>query len=382
MIASMTDKDACNDDDEQARPGLGPSENGAARLRARGGLARAAKLTPEQRHQIASEAAQRRWAQRPDKVADSMPRVLPGFKGELDLGGSKLPCAVIEGPNGIQRVLTENGITKAILGSRSGASKRLKRAADESGGFLPLFLAPSQLSPFIQEKFSQEGQDGPLTPIDSVDGDRIVRVYDAAVLPSACEVWLKAREKGALQKQQLGKAKQAEILMRALAHTAIVALIDEATGYEKVRPQNALQAFLDKIIRKELVAWAKRFPDEFYENIYRLKGWPWPGMQKNRYSIVAHYTRDLVYDRLGPGVLKELEEKSPKNDKGYRPTKFHQWLTDDIGHPMLAQHLYALIMFQRLAIRSGHGWNRFLTTVDHAMPKQNTTSCCRLTPKN
>jgi P63C domain len=62
---------------------------------------------------------------------------------------------------------------------------------------------------------------------------------------------------------------------------------DWCVGGEAVRPQQALQAFLEKIIRKELAAWAKKFPDEFYENIYKLKGWPWPGMGKNRYSVVA-----------------------------------------------------------------------------------------------
>ena len=45
---------------------------------------------------------------------------------------------------------------------------------------------------------------------------------------------------------------------------------------------------------------------EFYENIYKLKGWPWPGMSKNRFSVVAHYTNDLVYERVAPGLLAEL----------------------------------------------------------------------------
>ena len=52
--------------------------------------------------------------------------------------------------------------------------------------------------------------------------------------------------------------------------------------------------YLEQLIRKELAAWAKKFPDEFYENIYKLKGWPSSGMRKNRFSVVAHYTRDLV----------------------------------------------------------------------------------------
>ena len=123
------------------------------------------------------------------------------------------------------------------------------------------------------------------------------------------------------------------MLTRALAQTGIVALIDEATGYEKVRPQNALQSYLELVIRKELAAWAQRFPEEFYENIYRLKGWKWPGMQKKRFSIVAHYTKDLIYKRLGPGVLEELEKKRPINEKGYRPNNSPMAYRRHLRHP-------------------------------------------------
>jgi P63C domain len=183
-----------------------------------------------------------------------------------------LPCAIVQGPDGILRVLSETGISNAILGNRSGASKRLKKAASEGGTPVPVFLAPRQLSPFIDKDLVE----GPLKPIDYMDGDRVVRGYDASVLVAVCDIWLRAREAGALQSQQLGKAQKAEILTRALAHTAIVALVDEATGYEKVRPQNALQEYLALIVRKELATWVKKFPDEFYENIYKFKGWTWP----------------------------------------------------------------------------------------------------------
>ena len=335
--------------------------------RAKGGYARAACLSQDQRSAIASEAAKKRWRDR--RRAEDVPRVLEGFKSELHLAGVKIPCAVISGPKGIQRVLTENGITYAILGERSGASKRLKKAASEDGALLPLFVAPSQLKPFI----SKELEDGPLKPIDYQDGDRIVRGYDASVLVVVCNIWLSARQAGALQAQQLPKAQKAELLTRALAETGIVALVDEATGYEKVRPQNALQRYLEILVRKELAAWAKKFPDEFYENIYRLKGWPWLGMGKNRYSVVAYYTRDLVYERLGPGLLKELESKSPRNGDGYRVSRLHQWLTDDVGDPLLAQHLHSLVMLQRLALANGYGWHRFLNSVNQVLPKRGAT---------
>ena len=331
--------------------------------KARGGAARAAKLSPEERTTIASNAAKQRWSAKKDQ--SDFPRLLPGREAVLTLADMKLPCAVVQTKNGVLRVLTEHGITKAILGTRSGASKRLKKEASREGALLPIFLAPGQLTPYITPEYEEL-----LVPIDYEDGEHSVRSYDASILPAVCDIWLRARAAGALQKQQLPKAQKAEILTRALARTGIVALIDEATGYEKIRPQNALEAYLNLVIRKELAAWAKKFPDEFYENIYRLKAWKWPGMQKNRFSIVAHYTRDLVYERIGPGVLAELEKKTPINERGYRPNKLHQWLTEDIGDPMLAQHLHALLMFQRLAIANGYGWHRFLKMVDQVLPKR------------
>lgn len=337
-----------------------------------GGHARAGALSAEERSAIASNAAKKRWEEKRASELDpnSLPRVLEGYSSTLDLAGTKIPCAVIQGPDGrITRVLSDNGITLALLGSRSGASKRLKKAFEESGESLPMFLAPRQLHQFI----TPEILDGPLKPIDYWDGNRVVRGYDAAILPAACNIWLEAREHEALQIQQLAKAQKAEILARALAETGIVALVDEATGYQNARPQNALQEYLKQIIREQLAAWVKKFPDEFFENIYRLKGWPWPGMKKNRYSVVGHYIRDLVYDRLGPGVLAELERKSPRDVKGNRGNKLHQWLTDDIGDPMLAQHLHTLIMFQRLAIKNGYGWQRYVQMVDQVLPKKGAT---------
>lgn len=332
-----------------------------------GGYARAEALSPKERSEIASKAAKARWEKEGESTEPrDLPYALSGYTGELNLAGKKLPCAVIQTKDGVLRVLTEHGITKALLGSRSGASKRLKKAASEDGALLPVFLAPGQLKPFI----SSELEDGPLAPIDYLDGDRVVRAYDASILPAVCKIWLRARAAGALQRQQLAKAQQAEILMTALAETGIVALIDEVTGYELVRPQNALQAYVEKVIAKELAAWVKRFPDEFYENIYRLRGWKWPGMKKNRFSAVAQYTRDLVYERIGPTVLEELEKRTPPNERGRRPNKLHQWLTVDIGVPMLSQHLHALVMLQRLALANGYGWKRFVRMVDQVLPKR------------
>ena len=96
-------------------------------------------------------------------------------------------------------------------------------------------------------------------------------------------------------------------------------------------------------------------------------------MSKNRYSVVAHYTRDLVYERMAPGLLQDLEKKAPKNEKGQRDSLMKDWLTEDVGDPLLAQHLHSLIMFQRLAIANGYGWKRFVSMVDQVLPKKDET---------
>ena len=60
----------------------------------------------------------------------------------------------------------------------------------------------------------------------------------------------------------------------------------------------------DRFLRKELAAWAKRFPDEFYQQIFRLQGWEWKGMSINRPQAVGHYTKDIVYARLAPASCR------------------------------------------------------------------------------
>jgi hypothetical protein len=51
----------------------------------------------------------------------------------------------------------------------------------------------------------------------------------------------------------------------------------------------------------------------------------------------------------------------------------HQWLTEDVGDPMLAQHLHSIVMLQRLAIANGHSWTRFLHAVDQVLPRRGDT---------
>lgn len=279
-------------------------------------------------------------------------------RGSLRIGPVSIPCAVLKDGT---RVLSENGIANA-LGGRSGAAKRLKTAAAEAGAHLPTFLASRNLSPYL----SNEILNGPLKPIQYISGDQEVTGYQAEALPEICNVWLQARQDNVLDKQQADRAQAAEIIMRGLANLGIIALIDEATGYQDTRDRDALQAILDKYLQKEFAAWAKRFPDAFYREIFRLRGWSWNAMSVARPGVVGRYTNDLVYERLAPGILEELQKLNPSGEDGNRARKHHQYLTDDIGHPALAQHLHAVIGLMRASAT----WEQFKSMIDRAFPKK------------
>jgi hypothetical protein len=103
--------------------------------------------------------------------------------------------------------------------------------------------------------------------------------------------------------------------------------------------------------------------------MFRLRGWQWTGMKVNRPQIAGRYTNDLVYERLAPGILNELQTRNPKNQRGERDSKHHVWLTEDVGHPALAQHLFALIGFMRVC----KTWNQFYDFVQWAFPKKGET---------
>lgn len=320
--------------------------------KAKGGVARAKKLSPEERSSIAQKAALERWSH--DR--SNLPRVT--HRGELKIADLKIPCFVLADG---RRVISGRGMTAAIgmKGRGQGIARIATHRMFESNKNNDLALA-------IQNPINFLGS-SPKIDIPS-------HGFEATILQELCEAILQARDLGALKTEQEHRYAQfADILMRSFAKVGIIALVDEATGYQEIRPREALQAYLEMIISKELATWTKKFPDEFYMNIYKLKGWPWPGMKKNRYSIVAHYTIDLVYKRIAPGLLEELQRKSPKDEKGYRKNKLHQWLTEDIGNPMLAQHLHSLIMFQRLALTNGFGWTKFLRMVNQVLPKRGET---------
>lgn len=326
-------------------------------MQSKGGAARAAKLSPEDRKAIAVEAAKKRWAKEAEKNPDrpAFPRAT--HTGEIDLGGFKIECAVLEDGT---RVLSRAGFVQAM--GRTGKVKGGEAYAPESK--LPVFLGAENLQPFIGAELRENSN---CVNYRHQTSGKVCMGYQADFLREVCDLFLEARKAGALKANQTHIAHQCEVLMRAFAKVGLAALVDEATGYQEIRDKKALQGILDKFIAKELAAWAKRFPDDFYKEMFRLRNWNWQGMKVNRPSCVGTYTNNLIYERLAPGVLAELERINPVTESGYRRHNHHQWLTDDVGHVALSQHMHTTIAFMRASTT----WEGFLKLMDSALPKRN-----------
>lgn len=311
-------------------------------IQSMGGKARAEALSAEQRSEIAQKAAETKWA-----------KPVANFEGDLQLGPTKITAAVVEIDGEMVRLISSSGFMQALGRPWKGTYERTGR---------PNFLEASNLTQFINKDLEDVLE---MIEYRTPSGGS-KRGYRAEMVPMVCEVYLGARDHDALHPSQQRVAKACEIIMRGLARLGIVALVDEATGYQEVRDRMALRKILEKYVNDEWAKWTQRFPTEFYRHLFRLKNVPFPpnrGTKKPSY--VGHWTNDIVYRRLAPGILKKLKELVPRKPSGNRPRKFHQHLTEDIGVPELQQHISNLIFL----MKGCENWQEFKDRLDKSSPK-------------
>jgi P63C domain len=310
----------------------------------KGGEARAKALTKAKRSEIAQLAATARWAAHlPDAT----------HEGELEIADLTLPVAVTSDGT---RLMISRAFMTAL-----GRPWKGSYASTE----LPNFIAAKNLLPFISNELQAV-----LNPIEFVNkhGQKATG-YRAELLPMVCDVYLDARKAKVLTESQERVAAQAEILIRGFARVGIVALVDEATGYQRDRASDALAKILERFIAKELQPWIKTFPDEFYEQLFRLRGLEFPHDTVKRPQYFGHLTNDIIYKRLAPGVLDELKRTEPKTTTGKRKGTIQQRLTPDLGHPKLREYLSSVCTIMDLS----DDYKDFMTKLDKRHPKYGET---------
>lgn len=304
-------------------------------FQSKGGKARAEKLTDEERQEISRKAAEARWG-------NVLPRATN--EGVLVIAGKPIKCANL--PNGT-RVLTQETFLKAI--GRAGKAKAGTGSAGMEVDGMPPFLAAENLKPFISDELRKSTN--PLV-YKAIKGRRAFG-YDAILLPMVCEVYLAAKDAGVLLKTQEHIAQACYLLMRGLARVGIIALVDEATGFQDQRPRDELTKILEAYISAELIPWTRKFPEVFFKEVYRLQGWEYKPGSAKRTPYVGKIINKYVYEQLPEGVLPELRRLNPVTEKGYRRWKHFQFLTADTGNVHLDKQITATTTIMRISDTKG-----------------------------
>lgn len=320
------------------------SKKGLPSHAAKGGRARASVLTAEERKAIARTAAQARWAEKrnsqqasaspapgqntpknADLGAGPLEPPLPTalFPGKLQIGDTEFAVYVLD--NG-KRVMAQREVVRVLTGRVDKGDLKTLRSRSLSN-YIDADAIVNQTIQFSIPGTQYKGNG-----------------FEATLLLDICDAYLRARDDKALAPNQRDIAKQAEIITRACAKVGIIALIDEATGYEKFKKKQDLQLKLQAFIADDLQEWALMFPQDFWFELARLEGVHYS--PRSRPLRWGKYIMAFVYDAVdGNGeVGKELRKRNP--DPRFKQNH-HQWLRD-FGRQKIHDQVQKVITIMKL----------------------------------
>lgn len=247
------------------------------------------------------------------------------LSGLLPIADVDLHCAVLDDET---RVLSATSIFSAFKRPRKGMNSRLEL----DGTRLPPFLASKNLEKYITSEVMSRTK-----LIEYRDGKTKKSGYDSALLADMCEIYLKARRDGVLTGTQADLAIQAEILQTAFAKVGIAAVIDEATGYQRIRTNDALRVLLSRYIADGLRKWLPTFPNSFFAELDRLYGNE-TTTSRNRPKYYGGFINRYIYEPIENGYVKSELDRLNIKDDGTRRARFHQWLSDQ-GRDVLVRQI-------------------------------------------
>lgn len=279
----------------------------------------------------------------------------PTHTGLMSTGVS---CAVLPDGRRVVSMQGNNGLAETF--GVSVGSKMPRWVPGGEAGQLPYVLQAAELQPYITDEL----RDAISEPIVFKNTSGVGAAYglDATLLPELCEVWLSAEKDGALkQRHHLNTARKAEALYKALARVGAVALVDEATGYQKERERDELAKLLEQFIAKEMRPWVRVYPPEFFEELCRLRGVPFKAnMRKPQYF--GHLVNNITYDRMAPDLKAILKEERARANK--QGAKMHQFLSEGVGNEMLQKRFAGIVTLMKVC----DNYDEFIELLERVHP--------------
>ncbi len=250
-----------------------------------------------------------------------------------------------------RRFLSLRGTARA-MGIVSNNSRALLRS-----------LQSRWIEPYLShqlQRWKYRASEDKLERLEVISGPAIIP-FETTLFIDLCKAYMLASKDGVLTEAGTRVAHNLISIMTAFAKVGLDALVDEITGYQNERNDSDLQKLLSKYICAEFLEWSKMFPDEFYEQLFRLRGWTGFGESGRKMpGVVGYFTNEIVYARLPYGVLEALKKKTPKSEAGNNLVRYHQSLSENYGVKHLEKHLIAVIAL----MKSADSWDQFLYMLD------------------
>lgn len=314
-------------------------------VKARGGFARAEALTPVERADSARKAALARWAKPIDAPEEAIPAEddliapepampIARWRGTLNIVGLEVPCYVLDTG---EKIIGRTSATELLTGIKGG-------------GALEKYLGVKALEPFINSDLVLERM-VPFRLLEVEGLERAVKGLPADLMIEVCQGFVAALQSSfdpnspfpKMTDRQREMAIKASMFLSACAKIGLEALIDEATGYQYERAEDALQVKLRAFIADELRAWEKTFPDELWTEFGRLTGWS--GSLHSRPKWWGKLVIEMIYDTLDEDVADYL-----KNNKPPPGVRWHRQLTENIGVRALVSRCYEVIGMSKTCV--------------------------------
>ena len=303
----------------------------------KGGAARMQKLSRAERQALASSGAKARWQRVKNKsvkmeagIESSRATELPEaqYPGVLNFGGTEIPVYVLS--NG-QRVIARVAATEYL--------SDIKR-----GGDLESYIRVASLQPFLNldavlaRMVTFKLKDVEMLPqeVKGLPSDVFIEICQAYVRGLEASKEENSAVTFTVKQEQI--AIRAGMFLAACAKVGLDALIDEATGYQSVRQEDALRIKLRLYLEEEMRKWEKTFPDQLWEQFGRLTNWK--GRLHQRPKYWGNLVMDLIYQYLDPDVAEWLRKNAPNPMKGQN---YHQWLSGQYGLKRLIEHIWKVI---------------------------------------
>ena len=236
------------------------------------------------------------------------------------------------------RVFSLKGIVVGLIGTQGGQLTEYMKVRSLQP-HLPADLIPSEDGQIPALFRFDTGGDGVAKFALGIKVERfndLLRAYSSALVDHA----LSATDpsKMSLTSKQLEIAYRAITFQQACSDVGLVALVDEATGYQYERAADALQVKLKLYLEDEMRKWERTFPDQLWQEFGRLTNWKGPLHQRPKYW--GKLVMELIYGYLDPDVAKWLKENAPKPMKGQN---YHQWLNAQFGLRKLTEHIWMVV---------------------------------------